>query len=324
MSDNSPLVTVIVPVYKVELYLRRCLDSIVNQTYKNLEIILVDDGSPDNCGAICDEYASKDKRVKVIHKENGGLSSARNAGLDICSYEGYLAFVDSDDWLKLDAFERLVLSAQEHQCDMLVFNFIMSCGNKKVFINTTGNCKFSTDDVKHKLILDIWLNSVWDKFYKASIYKNIRFPEGQTFEDAYVMMEVLGQCKKICCIKDGLYFYNRDNVGSISKSINLRNFFDVYKGWMRKVEFKDFISREEYDFCLGKAQDFGKDVYYMNCNSPFLTKDETNFIKKTFNIKEHAYDRMKGKIIYYKYAIKKILSGNFWIWSYWKKKQISR
>ena len=100
----QPKISVIVPIYKVEPYLRRCLDSIVNQTYRNLEIILVDDGSPDNCGNICDEYAQKDLRIEVIHKENGGLSSARNIAIDKANGD-YLAFVDSDDWLDTDMFE---------------------------------------------------------------------------------------------------------------------------------------------------------------------------------------------------------------------------
>ena len=98
---NEPLVSVIVPVYKVEKYLDKCIESIVGQTYENLEIILVDDGSPDNCPTMCDEWAQKDSRIKVIHKENGGLSSARNAGLDACTGD-YIGFVDSDDWIEPD------------------------------------------------------------------------------------------------------------------------------------------------------------------------------------------------------------------------------
>ncbi|HEY8803664.1 MAG TPA: glycosyltransferase, partial [Clostridium sp.] len=103
---QNPLISIIVPIYKVEVYIRNCVDSILNQTYKNLEIILVDDGSPDNCGNICEEYSSKDKRIKVIHKKNGGLSSARNAGLDIASGE-YIGFIDSDDWIEGDMYESL-------------------------------------------------------------------------------------------------------------------------------------------------------------------------------------------------------------------------
>ena len=109
MSDK---ISVIVPVYNVENYLRRCVDSIINQTYKNLEIILVDDGSPDNCPVICDEYAQKDSRIKVIHKENGGLSSARNCGMDMATGE-YIGFVDGDDWIESDMYKFLIENAEK-------------------------------------------------------------------------------------------------------------------------------------------------------------------------------------------------------------------
>lgn len=122
MSNINTLVSVIVPVYKVEKYLHRCIDSIINQTYKNLEIILVDDGSPDNCGKICDEYAEKDNRIKVIHKSNGGLSSARNAGLDVANGD-YVYFVDSDDYIDTKLVEDNLNLAIEHDADMVCFNY---------------------------------------------------------------------------------------------------------------------------------------------------------------------------------------------------------
>ena len=115
----TPLVSIIVPIYKVESYLRRCLDSVVSQTYTNLEIILVDDGSPDGCPQICDEYASKDSRIIVIHKENGGLSDARNVGLDICKGE-YISFVDSDDWINNHYIEKLLSAAETVKADIAV------------------------------------------------------------------------------------------------------------------------------------------------------------------------------------------------------------
>ena len=120
--NQKPLISVIVPVYKVEPYLRQCVDSILNQTYANLEVILVDDGSPDRCGAICDEYAAQDSRVRVIHKSNGGQSTARNMALDVCTGD-YIAFVDSDDWLEAKAYEemmRFTLAPHERLTDLAV------------------------------------------------------------------------------------------------------------------------------------------------------------------------------------------------------------
>lgn len=117
MGGKYSMLSVIVPVYKVEPFLKRCVDSIIHQTYKNLEIILVDDGSPDNCGAICDEYANKDDRIKVIHKENGGQSSARNVGIAIAKGD-YIAFVDSDDWIDSDMYETLIGLAEKYDADI--------------------------------------------------------------------------------------------------------------------------------------------------------------------------------------------------------------
>ena len=126
----QPLVSIIVPIYKVEPYLRRCLNSIVNQTYTNLEIILVDDGSPDGCPQICDEYAAKDKRIVVIHKKNGGLSDARNTGLDICKGE-YISFVDSDDWVDEGYIEKLLSFTQKENADIAIGENIRTKGCSK-------------------------------------------------------------------------------------------------------------------------------------------------------------------------------------------------
>ena len=118
---NKPLISVIVPVYKVERYLDECVESIVNQTYHNLEIVLVDDGSPDNCPQMCDDWAKKDERIRVIHKENGGVSSARNAGLDICTGD-YISFIDSDDWIPSNFEEEMLAKAEKLSLDVVIAN----------------------------------------------------------------------------------------------------------------------------------------------------------------------------------------------------------
>ena len=134
---KEPKISVIVPVYKVEPYLRKCLDSIVNQTYRNLEIILVDDGSPDNCGAICDEYAAGDGRIRVIHQENGGVSSARNAGLSAVTGE-WVGWVDSDDWIEPDMYEYLLKNALEQNADIAVCSHYEVHRETEVFCGWTG------------------------------------------------------------------------------------------------------------------------------------------------------------------------------------------
>lgn len=325
-NGAGDLVTVIVPVYNVEKYLSRCLESIVNQTYRNLEIILVDDGSTDSSGEICDEYASKDKRIIVIHKENGGLSSARNAGLDICSYGSYLMFVDSDDYLDVNAIEILIDHMQHYDADMVVFNFYATYENKKFLINTTGECEHSTDEIKDKLIFDYWLNSVWDKFYKSDIYKDIRFPNGLAFEDAYVMPEVLSKCKVITCLKDALYFYNRGNGISITKSVKVRNVFDVYKGWRNRLNSKFLTSDKQYLYCFDKALYFANMAYYFDFKSEYLTVREKEELLEFLKIKPVNFIQGKiwGNILYYKMFLKKILSGNYYLWIFWKRYMINR
>ena len=122
MTDAQKLVSVIIPIYKAEKYLSMCVDSVLNQTYQNLEVILVDDGSPDNCPAICDEYAQKDKRIRVIHQKNAGLSMARNAGLDICTGD-YITFVDSDDALHIDFVARLLAACEDNSAEIAIADF---------------------------------------------------------------------------------------------------------------------------------------------------------------------------------------------------------
>ena len=323
-NDADSLVTVIVPVYNVEKYLCRCVDSIVNQTYKNLEIILVDDGSTDGSSAICDEYANKDSRVRVIHKRNGGVSSARNMGLDICSYNGYLAFVDSDDYLKLNAVATLVVAMETYKSDMLIFNFYITDGKQQIPIETVSGNEYSVGEIKQKLVMDIWLNSVWDKFYKADIYKDIRFPVGQNFEDAFVMIDVLQKCNKITCINEILYYYSRESNGSLTKSINLRNFYDVFLSWQKKVDYKDILTDEEYKFCLNQAGKYAKDIWYMNARYNFL--DEREKVQLMPFVTKHSFlpAYLIGQFVYAKYCLCKFIAGNYYIWSLWKNYRINR
>ena len=130
-NKEKPLISVIVPIYKVEKYLNKCVKSIINQTYKNLEIILVDDGSPDNCGKICDKLAERDDRIRIIHKKNGGLSSARNAGIEIANGE-YIGFVDSDDYIDNDMFETLYNNIKDNNADLSIIGYQIETIDNKV------------------------------------------------------------------------------------------------------------------------------------------------------------------------------------------------
>ena len=207
---QNPLISIIVPIYKVEEYIKNCIDSIISQTYKNLEIILVDDGSPDNCGNICEEYSLKDKRIKVIHKKNGGLSSARNAGLDIASGE-YIGFIDSDDWIEGDMYESLYNALVEYNADISVCGRYIVQGNRITTISDSEKAEvFTRREALSELVLDEYSgmkNFAWDKLYKKELFENIRYPEGKYYEDIFTTYKLFSLSNKIVDIKSPKYYY---------------------------------------------------------------------------------------------------------------------
>ncbi len=208
MKKTEPLISVIVPVYNVEQYLNKCVDSIINQTYKNLEIILVDDGSPDNCGEICEKYAQKDDRIKVIHKENGGQGSARNMGLDISKGE-YIAFVDSDDWIDSDMYECMMSDLLEHSADMSMCNFWIVNGEKI-------SAEAEQEDIiimNNKQLMEFYYSdsrmntSPCNKLYKKDLWEGIRYPEKVFREDELILYKVMLKANKAVHIGLPKYFY---------------------------------------------------------------------------------------------------------------------
>ena len=220
--NSQPKISVIVPVYKVENFLDRCVESIVGQTYKNLEIILVDDGSPDNCPAMCDGWAEKDSRIRVIHKENGGLCSARNAGMDIAAGD-YLGFVDSDDCIEPDMYQLLVENAVSTQAD------ISRCG---IFVDeeSRGNgicvdCEYAKRTVidRHTFVNGLVQGGhvrgvVWNKIYRADAVKEIRFDKQDgASEDILFNDRVSANISTCVCMDEPKYHYIR-RVGAITVS----------------------------------------------------------------------------------------------------------
>ncbi|WP_209122916.1 glycosyltransferase family 2 protein [Alkalihalobacillus sp. BA299] len=199
-------ISIIVPVYKVEKYLHKCIDSILNQSYPNLEIILVNDGSPDNCGSICDEYAEQDQRVKVIHKENGGLSSARNSGLDLATGE-YIGFVDSDDYIEKDMYEELYKAAYEHSADVVECSLNIIEGTSNRTIEGHGNMEIGDNVFALQRLLELpYRNVTYNKLYKKTLFNDIRYPN-KTYEDGFVAYKILHNLKKYVFIGLGKYNY---------------------------------------------------------------------------------------------------------------------
>lgn len=234
------LVSVIIPIYNVEKYLNRCIESVMNQTYKNLEIVLVDDGSPDQCGNICDTWASKDSRIKVIHKKNGGLSDARNAGMDIAIGE-FIAFIDSDDIVHPLFIQYLLETMLEQNAD------IVECGVRK--INTDINfmpknkgsiISFTRIEALRELIFDGHIRQhVWNKLYRKRVIVDIKFPVGKINEDEFWTYKVVGKAEKICKIENELYGYFQREGSIMGTRYSIRR-LDALEA---KVERLDYISK---------------------------------------------------------------------------------
>lgn len=205
-----PTISIIVPIYKVEKYLKKCVDSIINQTWKDLEIILVDDGSPDHCAEICDEYAKLDNRIIVIHQENQGLSAARNAGINIASGE-YIGFVDSDDFIAPDMYEQLYLAIISKHAQLAICNFLYVDENGTILQDNSPIQEDILDNYQclEKIAKDKWWYYVvsWNKLYQKSLFDFIRFPEGKLYEDNFIIHEIIYSCKMIVTIRRDLYFY---------------------------------------------------------------------------------------------------------------------
>ncbi|MBQ7578276.1 MAG: glycosyltransferase [Synergistaceae bacterium] len=255
----QPLISVIVPVYNVEKYLNKCIDSIVKQTYTNLEIILVDDGSPDNCPAMCDEWANKDSRIKVIHKENGRETRARNAGLNIMTGT-LVGFIDSDDYILPEMYENLYNALIENDADLSICSYSRVDENDNP-IPRKNKMKESIKVVSRNEALSSFITSpfaaeygvLWTKLYKSEIFNGLRFPtQIYRHEDTATIHRIIGACNKIVLLNQVLYVY-RKNSNGLTGTLK-RTKFDI-----REFHDRKFIAFDRYN-------------YYMSINRPDLAK----------------------------------------------------
>lgn len=218
-----PTISVIVPVYKVESFLGRCVDSLLNQTYRDFELILVDDGSPDNCGDICDRYARQDSRVKVIHQENGGLSAARNTGIDHCLSESsseWLAFVDSDDWVHPGYLQQLLNAAEQTGCRISACGFFRSSGEPIPEDPETAPFAMEAEEYycsqHHEGITAV----AWNKLYHRSLFRKLRYPVGRLHEDEFTTYQAIFEAGKIGVTPVRLYGYYQNPHGIMRSQWN--------------------------------------------------------------------------------------------------------
>lgn len=223
-KDN--MFSVIVPVYNVEKYLDKCLASILGQTFKDYECIIVDDGSPDNSNTIIDNYVKKDQRFNVIHQKNMGISAARNAGLDIAKGD-YITFIDSDDYIANDYLEKFASKITSTDADIVICGFIEVYAE---YIKEVSSKSENTDEIKKNILADVLHAYPWNKCYKKDLFQNIRFPVNKIFEDLLTIPEVCLNAQKIVCIPEKLYYYNRQNLNSITSNLSTEKRYDVFKG----------------------------------------------------------------------------------------------
>lgn len=246
---DESLISVIVPIYKVEPYIRRCVESVLGQTHRHIEVILVDDGSPDNCGAICDEYARNDDRIFVIHKKNGGLSSARNAALDIASGE-YLMFVDGDDWVEPEFCATALKHALDNKAQVVSFGF------NRLFVGKDGTLKGkkrettpprscimdASEAVRHLILTDYPMyNYVWNKLFNRSFWGNVRFPDGKLFEDQAVTYQIVMKAGWVYVSDAVLYNYVQrpENITNAMSDCprSIIDRFDIWKDWLPAIRY---------------------------------------------------------------------------------------
>ena len=205
---KNDLISIIIPVYKVEKYLEKCIESVLKQTYTNLQIILVDDGSPDNCGKICDEYAKRDSRIDVIHKVNGGLSEARNVGISKAKGR-YIGFVDSDDYIKENMYEILLNLIKKYDADVSICNLYDVIDESEYIRNKeNGIREYSRLDILKEVLLDKNIQSyAWNKLYKKELFDEIKYPIGKKYEDIGTTFYVFEKCNKIVVTSEPEYYY---------------------------------------------------------------------------------------------------------------------
>ena len=234
-----PNISVIVPVYKVEPYLSRCVNSILTQTYRDFELILVDDGSPDRCGEMCEDYARADSRVRVIHQENGGLSAARNTGIDWVfanSDSRWLAFVDSDDWVHPAFLQTLYSAAEQTLCKLSVCGIFRTAGEEIPGQQEDSVQCLSADDFYCSDIEEGLAAVAWNKLYHRSLFKTLRYPIGKLHEDEFTTYRAVYQAEKVGVSTARLYAYYQNPEGIMRSEWNVHR-MDVLEAFEQRMAF---------------------------------------------------------------------------------------
>lgn len=298
MIEKMPKISIIVPVYNVEDYIEKCIKSILNQVFTEFELILVDDGSTDNSGNICDKYAEKDNRIIVIHKENGGISSARNIGLNIAKGE-YIAFVDSDDYINKNMYHTLYNLIIKTQSDIAMCNYKTISKDEEVNLNEDQiinshdikcinniqylNNLYGKDKVKYIVM--------WNKLYKNEIFRKLRFKDSRIEEDEFIIHHVLYLSDKIVYIDKNYYYYMQRNNSIVGSKYNLKRLDKIY-ALEDRIEF--FKEKKLVDLYNKAVKDY-IDVFFWNY---YEMKKEINGYKKEIKNIMKSYNKVLKDMLF--------------------------
>ena len=266
------LVSIVVPIFNVERYLTHCINTILQQSYKNLEIILVDDGSPDNCGKMCDEFAIRDSRIKVIHKPNGGLSDARNAGIDIATGD-YITFIDSDDYVMPDMIESLMNILTNENADIVQCDYIRGKSDAIIELqrdsSQNNNCSVFSENKMSAYLRDGKISTVaWGKIYKKSLFNGIRFPFGRIHEDVFTTYKLIHEAGSVAVTDYVGYVYRITENSIMTSKFSLKKLDSVYG----EIERAEFIEKYYPDL---RKQAYSGIIY--SCNQCLLQMSKIGF-----------------------------------------------
>lgn len=288
-------ISVIVGIYKTEKLLSRCIESILDQTYRNLEIILIEDGSPDRCGQICEHYRSLDQRIKVVHKRNGGISEVRNIGVELATGE-YIAFVDSDDFIHNTYIEKLYMLCKKYNAQIAQCGFAKvtdTKGKPKMIDNSYEEIKiYSNKEMLYNLFNENYVCSVvvWSKLYHKHIFRNIRFPVGRLHEDEAVIHKLFYESNRIAVTREPLYYYCISGE-SITRSAYSPNKIDIIQAYEeRLVFFTDIAMPDLYRYTLYRY------FYHLVSNYCLYQKHCKDLVPERMELREkirRTYDEIR-------------------------------
>lgn len=299
----NELVSIVIPVYNVDKYIRECLDSVINQSYKNLQIILVDDGSTDNSGKICDEYAVKDSRITVIHQENQGAGAAKNTGLDLVKGE-YLSLIDSDDYLELNYYETMVSNLKRYNVD------VVQCLFRNVFVNnkydvqynfpSQGSRAISAKRFLTEMLYD-WKYAVfWNKLFKSKLLKDIRFPVGRKIDDEFFTYKLICNAKKILNINDKLYSYRMRQSSVMNNSDNEQIYMDRIDCFIERLSFIEKL----YPSLTHNYKAHIADYIQTTLNDSLIKNEFKSYLHEKALLfpveKESMVQKVKSKVLFHK------------------------